>query len=119
MGRECRGTKGQAAVDLLAREKQGHVKAAFYRDDIGEIDLFWGDERSGLSHIITRRKEEGNNPAVFLKNIADVIERGQAFSNNKYPDRISIAYKGKVAIIALELRGTVTTALLTAFDTKK
>jgi hypothetical protein len=118
MGKEFKGVKGQAAVDLLLKEKQGHVKAAFYRDDIGEIDLFWGDGRSGLSHIVKRRKEEGANPAVFLKNIANVIEKGQMFGNNKYPDRINLAYKGKVAIIAFDLRETETTALLTAFDVK-
>jgi len=42
MGPEFTGVKGQAAVEKLLNERQGHVKEAFYRDDIGGIDLYWG-----------------------------------------------------------------------------
>ena len=37
LGKEYTGVKGQAAVDLLMKEKQGYVKDAFMRKDIGGI----------------------------------------------------------------------------------
>jgi hypothetical protein len=117
MGIEYIDIKGQEAVDKLLEEKQGHVKGAFYRDDIGEIDLFWGDETAGLCHIVKRRKEEDDNPVKFLKNINIVIENGEIFQNKRNPERMNIAYKGKMAIITFELLGIETTALLTAFYT--
>jgi len=117
MGKEYVGVKGQEAVDKLLAEKQGHVKGAFYREDIGEIDLFWGDKTAGLCHIVRRRKEEGNNPEKFLKNISMVIEKGKVFQNRQNPERVNISYKGKMAVVTFELLGTETTALLTAFYT--
>lgn len=58
LGEEFKGVKGQAAVDKLLKEKRGHVKGAFYREDIGDIDLFWGNEYVGLRHIIEERQKE-------------------------------------------------------------
>lgn len=52
LGEEFKGYKGQAAVDKLMREKKGHVKGAFHRDDIGDIDLLWGNDYLGLQHIL-------------------------------------------------------------------
>ena len=65
MGPEYKNLKGQQAIDKLLQEKQGHVKGAFYRKEIGSIDLLWGktddeDGRGfGLAHIIERRNEQG------------------------------------------------------------
>ena len=56
-GVEYAGVKGCEAVDKLLKEKQGHVKAAFHRKEIGDIDLAWGDENGGLAHVIKRRDE--------------------------------------------------------------
>ena len=118
MGKEFTGVKGQSAIDKLLSEKQGHVKEAFYRDDVGGIDLFWGDDSAGLCHILKEREKRGISGKKFIEGLADVIEKGVAFSG-KDSNRLNVAYKGKVAVIAFELRGTETTALLTAFHTKK
>lgn len=50
LGKEFTGVKGQKAVEKLLQEKQGHVKGAFTRQDIGDIDLVWGNEKQGLCH---------------------------------------------------------------------
>jgi len=118
IGKEYTGVRGQAAIDKLISEKQGHVKEAFYRDDIGEIDLIWGDSTVGLCHIIKEREARGISGKKFTDGLSDVIEKGVAFPG-KDPDRLNIAYKGKVAVITFDLRDTETTALLTAFHTKK
>ena len=118
MGTEYAGVKGDAAVDKLLTEKQGHVKEAFYREDVGGVDLFWGDETAGLCHIMKERESRGSSGRKFAESLSDVVEKGVAFSG-KDSNRLNIAYKGSVAVIAFELRGTETTALLTAFRTKK
>ncbi len=52
LGKEYKGFKGQDAINKLLAEKQGHIKAAFTRSDIGDIDLLWGNDDIGLQHII-------------------------------------------------------------------
>jgi len=117
MGKEYTGVKGQAAVDKLTEEKQGHVKDAFYRDDIGEIVLFWGDDNAGLCHIIKNRSKSGISGKKFADALSKIIDNGKTFPGRS-SNKLNIAYKGKVAVIAFELKGIETTALLTAFQTK-
>jgi hypothetical protein len=118
MGIEYLGVKGKAAIDKLLQERQGHIKEAFYHDDIGWIDVYWGDERSGLCHIIKRREEQGRNGVKFAREAADVLEKGTSFPH-KNPNKFNIAYKGRLAVIAFELEKTETTALFNAFHTNK
>jgi len=118
IGLEFTGVKGQDAIEKLLEEKQGHVKEAFYREEIGWIDIFWGDKTAGLCHIIAGRNKRGTNGRKFAIELGDVIKNGIEFAG-KDVNRFNIAYKGKVAVIAFELRGVETTALLTAFLTKK
>lgn len=119
MGQEYTGVTGQAAIDKLVSEKQGHVKNAFYRDDIGEIDLFWGDDTAGLRHIIKQRQKEQVNVGKFLSELPTVIERGTVGSNRGNPNRENIHYGNKVIVLTYELKGAETTAVLTAFMTRK
>lgn len=77
LGEEFKGYKGQDAVNKLLKEKRGHIKAAFYREDIGEITLAWGDEEQGLCHLIKSREEK--NPYkvdLILDNLTEAIEKG-------------------------------------------
>ena len=67
LGEEFKGVKGQEAIDKLVLEKKGHVKGAFHREDIGDIDLLWGSDSFGLRHIIKQREDQGINSQEFLK----------------------------------------------------
>ena len=56
---------GQGAVKKLLAEKQGQVAGAFYRQDLGDIDLIWGKSSGandkgayGLAHIIDKHGDE-------------------------------------------------------------
>jgi hypothetical protein len=117
LGREFKGYYGQDAVYKLLREKQGHIKAAFHRNDIGDIDLVWGDETAGLAHIIKRRGEQGINIADFLSDLAEVVEKGGISKGRN--GNLEILGNGKMAIISLELKGDKLTFVLTAFKTRK
>jgi len=112
------GVKGQEAMDKLLEEKQGHVKDAFYRADIGGIDLFWGDGSAGLSHIIEQRRKDHINIPQLLNELPMAIHNGTLGDNANSLDRVNIYYKDKVVVIAYELRGETLTAVLTAFRTK-
>lgn len=116
LGAEYKGVKGQDAVNKLLREKQGHVKGAFYREDIGDIDLIWGDDTCGLQHIIKRREEQGINAREFVKDLAEVVEKGAYRKQNKRGN-YELLYNGKMAIVSPELQGNKMTFLVTAFKT--
>ena len=113
------GYKGKEAIDKLLNEKQGHVKDAFHREDIGSIDLFWGDGTAGLSHIVNQRRKDKMNIQQLLKELPSVIDRGSLGANANSPDRENIFLKDTVVVITHELRGDAVTAVLTAFKTNK
>lgn len=113
LGKEYTGVKGQAAVDLLMKEKQGHVKDAFMRKDIGGVDLIWGNESMGLAHIIKRRKETNQPLGKLLSSLTDVIERGDLSFAKK--GRFEINYKGKKAIIEPQLYNKKIQFVFTAY----
>ena len=117
LGDEIKGVSGQDAVNVLLEKKSGHVKAAFIREDIGTIDLIWGDETCGLCHIIKQREKQGTDPTEFLSDIEDVITYGIISKNRK--GRFEIFYNRKIAIVSPELRGNKLTFLLTAYKTRK
>lgn len=118
LGQEYTGVKGQAAVEKLLKEKQGHVKAAFTREDIGDIDLVWGDDEKGLAHLIKRRTEDGNYlPEEVLNNLAEVIEKGRL--NKNKAGRYQIWHKGFVAIIAPDYNGEDMRWVITGFKQDK
>lgn len=116
LGEEFKGVKGQDAVNKLLKEKQGHVKGAFHREDIGDIDLIWGDDTCGLQHILKRREEQGINAQEFVKDLAEVVEKGSYRKQNKRGN-YELLYNGKMAIVSPELQGNKMTFLVTAFKT--
>lgn len=116
-GKEHFGVKGDDAIRLLLKEKNGHVKAAFHRNDIGDIDLIWGDETRGLAHIIKRRHEQRLDVARFLSALPDVIETGTASLNTK-TGNIEIYKDRTVAVIAPRRDGSKIQFLLTSFRTR-
>lgn len=118
LGEEFKGVKGQDAVNKLLEEKRGHVKGAFHREDIGDIDLLWGSDSVGLKHIIQRREEQGIDVEEFLSNLADVVEKGEYKKRNERGN-FEFWYKGKMAVIAPEYHGNKITYLVTAFKRKK
>ena len=103
-GKEYTGVKGKAAVDLLLKEKQGFVKDAFSRDDIGGISLVWGEagrpnteEGYGIAHIIRRRQELGQNLEKVLNDLQEVVEKGDIVLQKNGKFKITLG--GQAAIV--------------------
>lgn len=118
LGKEFTGIKGQAAVEKLLEEKQGHVKGAFTRQDIGDIDLVWGDEAQGLCHLIKRRKDENSYPAKdVLDKLAETIENGVLQRGKS--GNFEIWHKGIMAIVRPEYYGEDIRFIVTGFKQRK
>ncbi|TSA78878.1 hypothetical protein FNE76_08095 [Helicobacter mehlei] len=83
--------KGKEAVAKLLQEKRGQVAGAFYREDLGYIDLVWGEVRNkegkiqghGLSKIVEKHLDdfspfEGANALERLGNgLEKIIQNGE------------------------------------------
>ena len=69
---------GKGAIDKLLTERDGQVAGAFYRKELGDIDLVWGNENFGLAHILKRRSEQwGEEKAIkFLSHLDENIKNG-------------------------------------------
>ena len=78
---------GTSAIQKVMQEKQGQVSGAFYREDLGDIDLVWGDSSFGMQHILEHRTADfGEQKALDIVNeIPNIIEHGKIYreSNNK------------------------------------
>ncbi len=73
--------KGAQAVAKLLQEKRGQVAGAFYREDLGYIDLVWGDSKKGLAHILERRTQQyGEQQALeFIHNLPRMLQEAKFY----------------------------------------
>ena len=117
LGPEHKGFKGMAAIAKLMSQKNGHVKGAFSREDIGDIDLIWGNDDIGLQHIIKRRKEQGIDTDKLLSELSEAIEKGKLRVNNK--GNFEIWHNGNMAVVYPEFKNNKITFLVTAFKRRK
>lgn len=65
------------AIEKVLSEKQGQILGAFYREDIGDIDIVWGKITNsvkhtgfGLSHILDK------HPNITAEEITEIIKNG-------------------------------------------
>jgi hypothetical protein len=119
LGEAWTNVKGQDAVNKLYLEKRGHVPNAFYRQDIGDITLVWGNSEKGLCHIVERREQQGIDIEDFLSNLSDVIEKGVPHKNKYSFSRIDIWHSGKMVTIETTFDGIAFNWVLTGFIQRK
>lgn len=116
IGPEFKGVRRQAAVRKLIEEKRGHVKGAFHRKDIGDIDLIWGNDDVGLCHILKRRKEQGVSPEDFAEDLAEVVQNGDLCQSK---DKYEIWHKKKMVVVTKTFYGRAVTLIITSFPSRK
>ncbi len=118
-GKRFTGVKGAAAVEKLLKEQQGHVKAAFYRRDLGNIDLIWGNDNVGLRHILKRRGEGLKIDAKeFVRDLTDIVENGE-IHHQKDRDNFEIWKNGKMCIVSNTFYGNRLHLVITEFPSRK
>ena len=105
------GAKGQDAVAFLLKERQGEVRGAFSRPEIGDIDLVWGTEGErgyGLAHFEHRQG--------VVNNLSDIIENGdiQRNGNTVTLSKPVEGAKGR-AFVRLDWKGNEKRWIVTAY----
>lgn len=78
--------KVKEAFNFLMRHKSGDLLGVFHRDDVGDIDLVWGNEKMGLAHILGKHVGEGKDfetPDDAIAMIENVINSGRIFQDNQ------------------------------------
>ena len=63
--------KVKEAFAFLRKHKSGDMLGVFHRDEIGDIDLVWGDKKGGLLHIISKHVGKGKS----FENVDEMRER--------------------------------------------
>ena len=117
---------GSEAVKKLIKEKRGYCPGALYREDIGYIDIIWGEVTDyvkhtgyGLSHIIDKHENDIKLLGFNIENfIPFVIEYG--IFNPKHSNTRQRTYENENFrfVIALDEKYG-RQWILTAFDLKK
>ncbi|EMR55684.1 hypothetical protein A608_1271 [Helicobacter pylori CCHI 33] len=93
--------KPKEALEKLLQERNGQVAGAAYREDLGGIDLVWGNKDYGLEHILKRREDQAIGKGLneteakeyalnVVKSIPEIIEKGVKVDNN---GRVAIEYQ--------------------------
>ena len=119
-GVEYKDLKGEKAIEKLLQEKQGHVKAAFYRKEIGDLDLVWGDENGGLAHVLKRRDEmkakgTGTISGIdMVRKIPEIVELGDFVIDDL--ERIKFEYNGYRVGISPTFYGEKLNWIVTAME---
>lgn len=91
---------GESAIQKLLAERQGQVSGAFYRKELGDIDLVWGDSNFGLKHILDKHGSEFKDIA---KELDEIIQNGEVVKNS---DRATLQYtKENGEIFKVGLKG--------------
>lgn len=116
IGPEFKGVRRQAAVQKLINERRGHVKGAFHRKDIGDIDLIWGNDVIGLCHILKRREVQGISPEDFAKDLTEVVQNGDLCQSK---GKCEIWYKKKMVVVSTMFHGKAATFIITSFPSRK
>ena len=108
---EYKGLKGKDAIDCIRKNKRGWVSDAFYRKEIGDIGIFWGNKSLGLSHIIKRRRKTKQDLETLLSNLTEVINKGKLEPG--YKNRLLLKYANK--IVVLSPKEEINTFIVTAY----
>ena len=114
LGEEFKGYKGQEAVNKLLQEQRGHIKAAFTREDIGDITLAWGDKEQGIAHLIKSRTEKSPYKVdVILERLTETIENGELRKGKS--GKFEIWHKGIMVVVRPDYYGEDIRFVVTGF----
>ncbi|MBR8466178.1 hypothetical protein KDE13_07480 [Campylobacter sp. faydin G-140] len=90
----------KGAVRKLLTERNGQVAGAFHRDNLGDIDLVWGDSKIGLNKIIERHVDDFKEFGGVENGLDEIVKNGEVVDKNNVK---TILYhdKGKIYRIGL------------------
>ncbi|MDE6044231.1 MAG: hypothetical protein K2F85_01790, partial [Helicobacter sp.] len=84
---EAKDYQSRKKAKELTKEEQennafkGQVTGAFYREELGDIDLVWGDSKIGLQKIIEKHEDDfsafGEGEQGIINGLCEIIENGK------------------------------------------
>lgn len=109
--------KVKEAFNFLMSYKSGDLLGVFHRDDVGDIDLVWGNEKMGLAHILGKHVGEGKDfetPDDAIAMIENVVNSGRIFQDNQ--NRYTLMLDGVGVGIRKSFDGEKKNWVVTAVD---
>lgn len=117
--------KPKEAIRHLKRMKRGECIAALHRDDIGDIDIVWGENDPktnkgfGLKHIIGKHGAEIKRLGFEVEDFIPIVVQFGELKKAAQADKILLESKMFRVVILVSWAGKKKTFLLTAFDLRK
>lgn len=117
--------KPKEAIKFLMKAQKGECTEALYREDLGYIDIIWGENDTnnkgfGLKHIIEKHGESikklGFNIEDFIPIVVQFGNFNESLSNQNKKVYESDTFR---FVVSLDLFGKSKRWLLTAFDITK
>ena len=101
--------KVKEAFNFLMHHKSGDLLGVFHRDDVGDIDLVWGDRKTnqGLDHIIDKHIEQHHDFTSVedaMNKIDDIINNGTINEKKSKWDKVVIEKDGMAVVIRKNVR---------------
>lgn len=111
--------KVKEAFDFLLNRREGDLLGVFHRDDVGDIDLVWGDaqKNQGIAHILDKhveRQSDFQSVEEAINVIEDVIINGVIQKEGK--NRIELIGGNYKVVIRKDFDGVSKNWIVTAFD---
>lgn len=100
----CFEGRPKDAFWFLIDHQEGDLRDVFIREDIGPIDLVWGDNHYGVRHILTKQINKKDFPTIniMIERISSIIQDGELVS--KDANSATLKQSGYQAIIQKNVR---------------
>ncbi|MCI5632253.1 hypothetical protein, partial [Helicobacter sp.] len=108
--------KGSEAIEHLLQKRSGQVQGAFYREDLGDITLIWGNEGTGKSDGYGLSKIAKYHPEV-LEKLEDLVTNLPIIKET--PNRYQLENENYKIAIRKDFEGQNENWILTAFEKKE
>lgn len=94
------------AVKFLVNHENGDLLGVFHRNDVGDIDMVWGDEGGGLCHILNKHINDKDFPTIkdLVSRIEDIINKGEVDERHSNADKLVLVKDGYLVTIRRNVR---------------
>lgn len=113
------------AIKHLKKVKKGECIAALHRDEIGDIDIVWGQNDPntnrgyGLKHIIEKHGEEIKQLGFDVEHFIPIVVEFGAFNESNSRDEYLLESSTFRVVIEKKYKGKAKHWLLTSFDLRR
>ena len=94
------------AVKFLVNHESGDLLGVFHRNDVGDIDMVWGNEGGGLCHILNKHINDKDFPTIkdLVSRIEDIINKGEVDERHSNADKLVLVKDGYLVTIRRNVR---------------